>query len=480
MLTSIIIKALDSLGYSKEIAVKRSWIGKNISKGSTIFHRRKYGGNIDVILTGSRREGIATWLDNDVDQMFVDTEVICTEYENVDLYNNDNYYVVFAIDTATAPAGYTFLKLVRINTNDAEIPIELKEALTEYKGFIFLRNDVTLKAVSPLLGAGRVQKQLEKEKGGWLEKTIKLNVEKTGPSVPYSLSILDIEKTLHFDDCLAFKCYAPSLLKTWCVRVRKYDWPSKRLVKQIEEMPGHVVPVGIKGHQDQLFQWRVCFTQAEIELVQTFNDTQIKVYVIMKHLSKHVFKNVCGGITSYVMKNVLFWISEEVPMVEFEAHYFPERIHHALCYLKECISMRKLPSYMIANRNLLEDRVSIEERDNLLQKIEHLILKGPCVALEIPEVLKEVNNHDKESYKDKVRRKELIHLAFLSPYAQPPNDIADFLIKMLDAPSEQEIVYLYIRHVFPYIKKYNPQNLFTPLIENLNQLIIQFCLKPKL
>ena len=49
MQASIIIKALDSLGYSKEIVEKRSWIGKKISKGSTIFHQRKYGGNVDVI-----------------------------------------------------------------------------------------------------------------------------------------------------------------------------------------------------------------------------------------------------------------------------------------------------------------------------------------------------------------------------------------------------------------------------------------------
>ena len=60
----------------------------------------------------------------------------------------------------------------------------------------------------------------------------------------------------------------------------------------------------MKGHPDHLLQWRICFTQAEISLVETFNDTQIKVYAVMKNLSKHVFKTVCRGVTSYVMKNV--------------------------------------------------------------------------------------------------------------------------------------------------------------------------------
>ena len=462
MQTSIIIKALDSLGYSKEIVEKRLWIGKNISEGSTIYHRRKYGGNVDVILTGSRREGIATTFDNDVDQMFVDTAVHCTDSKGENLYNGSKHRAVFAIDTENAPEGYTFLELVRINTNDAEIPIELKDALTEYKGSILLRNDkVKLKAVSPLLSS--IQKQLEE--GGWMKKTFQLNVEKNGPSVSFALSVPYLNTTLNYDDCLAFKCHAPSLLKTWCTRERKYDWPSKRLIIQIEGMSGHVVPVGMKGHPDHLLQWRICFTQAEISLVETFNDTQIKVYAVMKNLSKHVFKTVCRGVTSYVMKNVLFWISEEVPMVEFEAHYFPERIHHALCYLKECISMRNLPSYMIANRNLLEGKMSKKEQDKLLKLLESLMFEGLSVALRIPEVLEEVTHPIEETQKKK-RRIDFLEQVSLAPFALPPNDMADFIEEILDEPTPEKMLDMYMRNVVPYIRKHNPQGFFNILVDD--------------
>jgi hypothetical protein len=460
MQASKIIKALDSLGYDKETVEKRSWIGKNISEGSTLYHRRKYGGNIDVLLTGSRREGLATSFDNDVDQMFVDKTVMCTESKQVAQCNNDNYHAVFHIDIQRSPPGYTCLKLFRKNT--ADIPEHLKDALVEYNGSILLRNDkVTLKAVSPLLGT--VQKQLEKR--GWMKKSFKLNVEKNGPSVSFSLSVPYINISLQYDDCLAFKCNASSLLKTWCNRDREHDWPPRNLIARIKDMTGHVVPVGMKGHPEHFLQWRICFTEAEIALVQSFNDTQIKVYAIVKKLSKRFLKPICRGITSYVMKNIIFWISEEVPMVKFEMKDFTERIYHVLYFLKTCISERKLSSYMIPSRNLLESKVSNKQQSKLLEIIECLMLEGPCVALRIPEVLEKVTHLNKDNKETILPRKnDFIEQVYLAPFALPPNDTADFLMVLLDEPTPEKILDRYMSHVVPYIRTHNPQGFFNILV----------------
>ena len=120
-------------------------------------------------------------------------------------------------------------------------------------------------------------------------------------------------------------------------------------------------------------EWRICYTKAEVLLMGSLNEFQTKLYILLKHMAKSVLQPICSEISSYIMKNILFWMIEKNPKECFTGSNLIDRLTDGLVFLKECLGTNTLRSYMIEDRNLLQGRVTDEERSALIKELDSLI-----------------------------------------------------------------------------------------------------------
>ncbi|XP_060578872.1 uncharacterized protein LOC132735871 [Ruditapes philippinarum] len=352
-----VLGLLHEVGYSKELSEKRAKIYENAGKGVTIFERRNFGGDFDIVIGGSRGDGTGVYLDCDVDKIFVQNEVKCFDEIGIDAIDA-SFKTVFRLETEGIPSGYAKLRLHSMqdgaDTNQTGDILQhrIKQALTNVDGIQYLRNDHTLcSAIGPQPG---------QVSNSWLHQNIVYSKVKAGPSTPYNIRIPLLQTNLELDEALAFRCSCPAIVHQCCERVSGRQWPPTYIVQSVISQDAYVVPVGLKDHTDENLQWRICFTLTEIALVQSFNDTQIKLFAALKLVTKHCLKPICKNITTYIIKNILFWLMEESEHSHWEEKYFNERFTDALLYLKTSINNRELKNYMIPTRNLLLNKVSYE------------------------------------------------------------------------------------------------------------------------
>ena len=102
---------------------------------------------------------------------------------------------------------------------------------------------------------------------------------------------------------------------------RMHNWPGDEKILELSKLPTYLVPVGVRGSKHYEYQWRVSFVLHENFLVKSLNDTQMKVFILLRKIAKNYLKPVCDDFTSYMMKNVAFWY--------FEQHYLEEFVQFA-------------------------------------------------------------------------------------------------------------------------------------------------------
>ena len=175
------------------------------------------------------------------------------------------------------------------------------------------------------------------------------------------------------DWVFSIPCICKRINHAWVSRKRKFDWPSKELIAEISKLDGHVVPVGFKGSHTSGIEWRICYTLAEIKLVQSFNETQIKLHALLKIVGKRLLQTKCSDITSYILKNIILWMTEKMPTEKFQTKNLFGLLKVALKFLKQTIQKRCLPNYMIPERNLYDGILTENERINVLKVLDELI-----------------------------------------------------------------------------------------------------------
>jgi len=126
-------------------------------------------------------------------------------------------------------------------------------------------------------------------------------------------------------------------------------------------------------------EWRYCFNEIESLLVECLNDTQIKLYMMLKIINQDIIKKHGFSISSFILKNIVFWLAET-----FEQHTFRDEtlitwILRSLMLLKRAVERYVLPYYMIPERNLLAEKVKKPERLPLIQTLSDILKSGPGV-----------------------------------------------------------------------------------------------------
>ncbi|XP_052274670.1 uncharacterized protein LOC127874400 isoform X2 [Dreissena polymorpha] len=310
----------------------------------------------DCIGTGSKIEGVAGRLESDFDVMYVPTNVICIESGTVDAKEFSSK-TILRIDTAYSAQAYCRLKkeIVRAHCPEAIV----KSLTPDGHGNDLLSSDLYYEHT----------KRDAQIAGGVFKP-------RSGPACPVT------DGTLDYDYVHALRCHIPSLLRQWAERYRL--WPPDNIVQMIESMGGFVTPVGFKESTFTHLEWRICFSSGETELMHNLNDTQLKLYVLLKMIVKHVLNPQKKEITSYMVKNLILHLAENNEQKLFHEQNLLHWLKAALSKLKTAISDKRLSSYMIPMRNLMAcSRLEASQQRTWIKTIKDMISEGPRIILRL-------------------------------------------------------------------------------------------------
>ncbi|KAH3718694.1 hypothetical protein DPMN_061500 [Dreissena polymorpha] len=380
-----LFKLLDYVGYSHDIIAERRRVSHGID--AMINNARK--DKIVRVTAGSKSEGLASCFESDYDYINIYQTIVC-KFGNVT--NTIPVYTAefCMLGEACHPGHYT-LKLLRRSLNFPKI---IEASLVTYHGEIFISSDLFAKQFERTVSFDSV--------GGWNKGT------RTGPAVPSNRGLY------RRDDVNAFRCVVQKeVLADWAERERPFGWPCADVINDVKNLDAQLVPAGCKGSSNRDMEWRICFIYAELKLIEHLNECQYKLYVLLKNINKAVLHPICSDMSSFIMKNVAFWIVESHCQKIFHEKNLMHVLQIALKFLKTAFINNNLPYYMINGRNLLIGRTTENERSGLISKLEGLITEDGRIIYRLPKLREAVNTVPPDELeqtgkrRDKLERLEL-------------------------------------------------------------------------
>ncbi|CAC5366769.1 unnamed protein product [Mytilus coruscus] len=172
--------------------------------------------------------------------------------------------------------------------------------------------------------------------------------------------------------------YLPYNAREWTLRNRQ-QWPPNNIIDKIKEFGCLLVPIGPKTMPDCNILWRLSFSEAEKQLVHSFNFTQLLCYCLLKLTLKHIVntnKHAEGLLCSYFMKTALFWVSEEVDIDTFQMSKlivcFSHCINKLIVWAKKCYC----PNYFIPQQNMFLGKVNLDNNKILINVLNNIKCDG--------------------------------------------------------------------------------------------------------
>ncbi|XP_052267972.1 uncharacterized protein LOC127869435 isoform X2 [Dreissena polymorpha] len=306
------------LGYGAEIRRKRIEVYK-ISDSSM-------SNDLTCITTGSKSEGLTSFLESDHDRMYVLPHVVCVDDNSHETATPDDTTVI-KVNNCLAHAGHCKLHVWNLGTI---VPSAIMNALCDDgNGGHLLDSDLFISKFP----TGERQPE-------------EVCHERAGPSLPHSFL-----GSLHSDRVFTLKYNCPSILQRWAERPRL--WPPLEVVSKVVSFGAFVAPVGFKESSHRHLEWRICFNTGETELMNNLSDTQLNIYVLLKMVVKCVLKPSRKEVTSYVLKNIVLWQAELNSPTLFHEKSLLHWFHDGLAKLRTVVSTKHLAYYMIPERNIM-------------------------------------------------------------------------------------------------------------------------------
>ena len=366
---------LDYLGYHPDTI---NWRRKFYEDRVDFFNNCASSGRssypLHLYLTGSKRDGTSIWDGGDEDMMW-----------EVDKFEERQDHLFFCKEENVTP-GYTYLQIAKPShtLQQPVIRFLVKQSIT-HNGFLSsqLMNKAFYDTIKLAESTFKSRNRNENYNGYRLKADNSEN-----PKVVLSFATVTEMSGLTADIVPAFSYTSPDKYRNWASRERKLGWPPRHVVQNILQLPVHVVPKGQKGSVYCSQEFRICYTYAEIELMRSLNETQTKVYVLLKLLFKSMIDEQYPDIvTSYVLKNVVFWISEQTPLKEFTDALLHYQFQLALKFIIQRLQEGHMPNYFIPERNLLQGRIRSENKVQLLiNLLSELMSDGLNIVYNIPSI----------------------------------------------------------------------------------------------
>ncbi|XP_060570074.1 uncharacterized protein LOC132728449 [Ruditapes philippinarum] len=356
-------RAMDNIGYGSNMVNLRRKLWQKYALQENKMKYHKSGRHL--IIAGSKAEGVSAVYESDIDHMYVLTDVVCVQ--DADDHSTSDV-TCFQRDDRNAPPGYTQLKLINFKRGrNSKI---IHKALFE--------DSDNNKYISSACFMEEQRNEIKKRQSLLPQQNAVSYGKTSGPALPLSTG------DLKADIVTGFVCQHPNELKAWLKRHHDYGWPNSGVIENIRVSSENceLVPIGCRDNESNFKEWRLCFINTEVKLVQSFNSTQIKHYVLLKLIAKDILKTVSDEITSFIMKNVCFWLAEILPYTVFREQKLLEIVLFSLTFLKYCLSKWNfLPYYIIPDRNLFYGKFSFGKRQKIVGLLEKLDKEGPQLLL---------------------------------------------------------------------------------------------------
>ncbi|XP_076107325.1 uncharacterized protein LOC143075677 [Mytilus galloprovincialis] len=163
----------------------------------------------------------------------------------------------------------------------------------------------------------------------------------------------------------------PNIASEWVLRKRKYGWPSREMIQNIQSQSCHLVPVSSKvdARTTEEIEWRLSFSFAERELVHSFSHTQLLVYGLLKLILKEVIcvhHDIAEHLCSYFLKTTIFWVIEDNPQSIWNVDFLILSFHLCLERLIQFIVEENCPNYFVRINNMFLERFTPAGKEKLL------------------------------------------------------------------------------------------------------------------
>ena len=320
--------------------------------------------------TGSTAEGSHTF-GSDVDFVLVDLSP--AYHEKSCQHSRREIDLNFDVEKNNQSPGHV---LIRTKKRSGMLPENLRDITTQLSGAVYLSSK---KAVTSI-------KRVYQDYYTSLNNCTTKVLSSKGPSVPL---LLEDDIKCDMTNVRLFHC--PTIVKQW-MSLRKGNWPSQNVKNRIALFPAFLAPVGQKGTVNEDLQWRLCFNLSEHVLVSSLNDTQFRVLVFLKLLKTVTFEPICKGVTSCLIKNIVFQLCDYIPVEYFIPNFFLCLVNEALHLLADGISNECVDYFMIPDRNLLKGKLTQKQKNNLLDTIDVFLDTGSYIE-ELHKIYECIDNY---------------------------------------------------------------------------------------
>ncbi|WAR13427.1 hypothetical protein MAR_027607 [Mya arenaria] len=443
----LVHNVMDHLGYSQEMVHQRRIVywerDIKLNEVDTDFFR---------ITAGSKGEGFSSRTESDVDVLNIHRYAQCS-LDNSQTYDETD--TTFTMDAQTCHPGHFLLKLLK---KGSRVHHNIENSLEEsVDGDVYISSFIYTQHASKSSHA-------------------KMNpnfqaADITGPAVPQTRGQYRVEIVF----ALPCAC-SGNMLSEWIERSRPHSWPQPWLVEKVAKQEAQLVPVGCMGSQNRGREWRVCFIPGELLLTKSLTETQYKLYIIMKKVNKHELKPICDDLSSYMMKNIIYWTVESNPSDIFTPENLLNTLTLCLNKLQQCVKDNYLPYYMIPGRNLLIGKLSSEIRLQVTDKLEELIQEGPAVILRLhrfKDALEMSHNElAKRSYnRNELERYDLVRMNITAMHWRPGRSYEERLDLITNDPQHAGINHTINDMVWPEWRQYAGQDRQTILQAKIDEAL---------
>ncbi|XP_052788909.1 uncharacterized protein LOC128223669 isoform X2 [Mya arenaria] len=256
-----VCEVMDKIGYNEAMVRHRQ---ENYKKSGIIT------------ITGSKGEGFSTPYESDTDCFCLMNEILCREHGYASLQRRD-INAVFIMDGEHCHPGHFWLKLDHLGAEGRTV---IKDALFVHTNGQKYLSSHTFTEEGKNMTHGKV----------------------SGPALTLT------HQSINTDTVIALPIQQ-QMLSEWISRPRHHSWPSPELKQEISKLGAYLVPVGCKGSETKHMEWRVGFI-GEQKLTDSFTECQYKLYNVLKFLMKTELKPICDEMSSYIVKNIVFWFIE--------------------------------------------------------------------------------------------------------------------------------------------------------------------------
>ena len=301
--TSILLsRSLDVLGYSSWMIDRRRKITHEIEGKYNVLGP----GHIEIHIHGQLADGIAKEDESVVKCRIIPTDIVCVDsVELVDM-SDTRGKTVLVTDRSNSPPGYVSLRLLSFENGDhsrtiRKITFGEKEVVWSS---LFLRH---FEEMYPCIRGEAYHPDIGKR-----------------TRLSYGIQYMRSGGHLH----------------------------TRRWTRSQEVV---LIPRGSDRSDRSFLEWEIRYVTAEREKTNAMNMVQLKLLCLLRYIRKIILQQTSTNITSYAMKNVVFFLTDRLPENTFQDEKLLQLLVTSIKWLETCVQDGHLPHYFIPERNLLTE-----------------------------------------------------------------------------------------------------------------------------